>query len=39
MRELDTIIQMKQVVAGMVGKRLKNKDLISGIDGRLFYSC
>ena len=36
MRELDTIIQMEQVVAGMVGKRLKYKDLISGIDGRLF---
>ena len=36
MRELDAIIQMKQVVAGMVGKRLQYKDLISGIDGRLF---
>ena len=36
MRELDTIIQLKQVVAGMVGKRLKYKDLISGIDGRLY---
>ena len=35
LRELDTIIQMEQVVAGMVGKRLKYKNLVSGEDGRV----
>ncbi len=36
LRELDTIIQMERVVAGMVGKRLKYKELVSGVDGRLY---
>lgn len=34
-RRLDTIDQMKSIVLGMVGKRLKYGDLISGVDGRL----
>ena len=35
-RERDTIEQMQKAVAGMVGKRLKYKELVSGVDGRLF---
>ena len=34
-RELDTIRQMESVFAGLAGKRLKYKDLIAGVDGRL----
>ena len=34
-RDLDTIDQMKSLVAGMLGKRLQKKELMSGIDGRL----
>ncbi len=34
-RELDTIRQMESVIVGLVGKRLRYKDLVSGIDGRL----
>ena len=34
-REEDTISQMEIVVAGMAGRRIMYKDLVSGIDGRL----
>ena len=34
-RSLDTIRQMESIVRGMVGKRLKYRNLIGGIDGRL----
>ena len=34
-RELDTAAQMASIVAGFVGRRLVNKDLVSGVDGRL----
>ena len=34
-RTLDTIMQMENIVRGMVGKRLKYGDLICGVDGRL----
>ncbi len=33
--ELDTADQMASIVAGFVGQRLMNKDLVSGVDGRL----
>ena len=33
-RPLDTIDQMGSIVQGMVGKRLKYKELVSGVDGR-----
>ena len=35
-RELDTIHQMTAIVAGFIGKRLMNKELVAGADGRLF---
>ncbi len=35
-REKDTIDQMRKVVTGMVGKRLKYKELIGCTDGRLY---
>ena len=34
-RELDTVDQMEVIAAAMVGKRLKYKELVSGVDGRL----
>lgn len=34
-REQDTISQMELIVAGMVGRRIIYKELVSGIDGRL----
>lgn len=34
-REEDTINQMEIIVAGMVGRRIMYKDLVSGIDGRM----
>lgn len=34
-REEDTIDQMEIIVAGMVGRRIMYKDLVSGEDGRL----
>ena len=34
-RELDTAAQMASIVAGFVGPQLVNKDLVSGVDGRL----
>ena len=34
-RELDTADQMVSVVAGFVGRRLMDKELVSGVDGRL----
>ena len=33
-RPLDTVDQMRSIVQGMVGKRLKYKELVSGVDGR-----
>ncbi len=33
--ELDTAAQMTSIVAGFVGRRLVNKDLVSVVDGRL----
>ena len=35
LRELDTITQIKGVVSGKVAKRLKYKDSVSGVDGRI----
>ena len=35
-RELDTIQQMTSIVASFIGKRLLNKQLDAGADGRLF---
>ncbi len=35
-RELDTIDQMKSLVIGMIGKRLQKKELMAGVDGRLY---
>ena len=35
-RELDTIHQMTAIAAGFIGKRLMNKQLVTGADGRLF---
>ena len=34
-RELDTIKQIDCTINGLVGKRLKFKDLVSGEDGRM----
>ena len=34
-RELDTIEQMQVIVAGLIGRRIMYKDLVSGEDGRL----
>ena len=34
-RTLDTIKQMESIVRGMIGKNLKYKNLVSGVDGRL----
>lgn len=34
-REQDTIDQMSALVAGMIGRNLMYKDLVSGVDGRL----
>ena len=34
-REMDTIDQMQFIVAGMVGRRIKYKDLVSGENGRM----
>ena len=34
-RELDTVDQMASIVVEFVGQRLMNKDLVSGVDGRL----
>lgn len=33
-REMDTIDQMEVIAAGMVGRRIMYKDLVSGMDGR-----
>ncbi len=35
LRELDTDDQMAMIAAGFVGRRLMNKELVSGVDGRL----
>ena len=34
-RSIDTIRQMESIVRGMVGKRRKYDELVSGTDGRL----
>ena len=34
-REMDTIDQMQFIVAGMVGRRIRYKDLVSGENGRM----
>ena len=34
-REPDMADQMASIVAGFVGRRLMNKELVSGVDGRL----
>ena len=34
-RELGTAAQMASIVVGFVGRRLVNKNLVSGVDGRL----
>ena len=36
-RDEDTIRQMEIIVAGLVGRRVMYKDLVSGEDGRLNY--
>ena len=35
LREFDTVRQMEFIVAGFIGKRLMNKELAAGVDGRL----
>ena len=35
-REIDTADQMASIVAGFVGQRLMNMDLVCGVDGRLY---
>ena len=35
LRELDTVRQMEFIAAGFIGKRLLNKELVCGVDGRL----
>lgn len=35
LRELNTVEQMESIVAGFIGRRLMNKDLSAGADGRL----
>ncbi len=35
-REKATIDQLKVLVTGMVGRRIMYKDLVSGVDGRLY---
>ena len=35
LRELDTVGQMEFIAAGFIGKRLMNKELVCGVDGRL----
>ena len=37
-REEDAIDQMAIIVAGMVGRRIMYKDLVSGEDGRLNHA-
>ena len=34
-REMDSINRMEIIVAGMVGRRIMYKELVSGIDGSL----
>ncbi|MDE0310511.1 MAG: transposase [Acidiferrobacterales bacterium] len=34
-RELDTVKQMESIAAGFIGKRLMDKELAAGVDGRL----
>ena len=36
-REEDTINQMEIIVAGMIGRRIMCKDLVSGEDGRMNF--
>ena len=35
-REEDTLVQMGLVFRGMIGRRIKYKDLVAGVDGRSF---
>ena len=35
LRELDTVRQMEFIAVGFIGKRLMNKELVCGVDGRL----
>ena len=34
-RQLDTMLQIDCTIRGLFNKRLKYKDLVSGVDGRL----
>ena len=36
-REKDTIDQMEIIVAGLIGRRIMYKDLVSGEDGRMNF--